>query len=236
MENQNDVPRLPRKRRSLAQELVTVLSEQIRDGMLKRGDKLPTESAIMEAHGVSRTVVREAISRLQASGFVETRHGIGTFVLERDERQGIHLSSATAASVRGILELRMGLETQAAALAAGRRTEEQLLQMRQALDDYQNALANNDGSVEHDLRFHKLIAQATGNTYFTDIICQLGRTAIPRTRINADERGDADLMQLGQMAVLEHEAILRAIRRQDPDAARAAMLLHLSNSLERMAL
>lgn len=68
MENASAAPRLPRKRRSLAQELVTVLSEQIRDGQLKRGDKLPTESAIMEAHGVSRTVVREAISRLQAAG------------------------------------------------------------------------------------------------------------------------------------------------------------------------
>ena len=55
MENLIDTPRLPRKRRSLAQELVTVLTEQIRDGLLKRGDKLPTESAIMEAHGVSRT-------------------------------------------------------------------------------------------------------------------------------------------------------------------------------------
>ncbi|MFV3014761.1 GntR family transcriptional regulator, partial [Pseudomonas sp. KHB2.9] len=53
MENTNTAPRLPRKRRSLAQELVTVLSEQIRDGQLKRGDKLPTESAIMDAHGVS---------------------------------------------------------------------------------------------------------------------------------------------------------------------------------------
>src|ERR1700739_1881842 len=62
METPIDTPRLPRKRRSLAQELVTVLTEQIRDGLLKRGDKLPTESAIMEAHGVSRTVVREAIS------------------------------------------------------------------------------------------------------------------------------------------------------------------------------
>ena len=80
-----------------------------------------------------------------------------------------------------------------------------------------------------------MIAQATGNSCFTDIIAQLGRSAIPRTRINSQERGDADLKQLGQMAVLEHEAILRAIRRQDPDAARAAMLLHLSNSLERMA-
>ena len=86
MENPIDTPRLPRKRRSLAQELVTVLSEQIRDGLLKRGDKLPTESAIMEAHGVSRTVVREAISRLQAAGQVETRHGIGTFVLDTPSR------------------------------------------------------------------------------------------------------------------------------------------------------
>ena len=220
----------------LAHDIVAELTRQILLGQLAPGHKLPSESVIVREQGVSRTVVREAISRLQASGFVETRHGIGTFVLEREEPQGIHLTSATAASVRSILELRMGLETQAAALAAGRRTEEQLLQMRQALDDYQNALANNDGSVEHDLRFHKLIAQATGNTYFTDIICQLGRTVIPRTRINADERGDADLQQLGQMAVLEHEAILRAIRRQDPDAARAAMLLHLSNSLERMTL
>jgi len=106
--------------------------------------------------------------------------------------------------------------------------------MREALDDYQASLANNDSSVEPDVRFHQLIAQATGNTYFTDVIQHLGNSVIPRTRINAEERGDTDLMKLGQLANLEHEAILNAIRRQDPDAARAAMLLHLSNSLERM--
>lgn len=65
-ENLSTAPRLPRKRRSLARERVTVLSEQIRDGQLNLGDKLPTESAIMEAHGVSRTAVHEAISHLQA--------------------------------------------------------------------------------------------------------------------------------------------------------------------------
>ncbi len=74
--------RARRKPRSLAQELVTVLTERIRSGQLKRGDKLPTESQIMAEEGVSRTVVREAISRLQAAGQVETRHGIGTFVLD----------------------------------------------------------------------------------------------------------------------------------------------------------
>ena len=219
----------------LAHDIVAELTQRILLGQLAPGEKLPSESTIVREHGVSRTVVREAISKLQASGLVETRHGIGTFVLERDQRQGIHLKRDTAHSVRGIIELRMGLETQAAALAARRRTEGQLLQMRQALDDYQSSLANNDSSVEPDQRFHNLIAQATGNTYFTDIISQLGRSVIPRTRIDAEERGDTDLMKLGQMAVLEHEAILRAIRRQDPDAARAAMLLHLSNSLERMA-
>ena len=66
METQNTQPRARRKHRSLAQELVAELSQRIRDGVIKRGDKLPTESAIMEEQGVSRTVVREALSRLQA--------------------------------------------------------------------------------------------------------------------------------------------------------------------------
>ena len=83
MTEQQVQARTRRKPRSLAQELVTVLTERIRSGQLKRGDKLPTESQIMVEEGVSRTVVREAISRLQAAGQVETRHGIGTFVIER---------------------------------------------------------------------------------------------------------------------------------------------------------
>ncbi len=78
-------------------------------------------------------MVREAISKLQASGLVETRHGIGTFVLERAPEQGLRLNVDTALGVRSILELRMGLETQAAALAATRRSDQQLAQMRRAL-------------------------------------------------------------------------------------------------------
>lgn len=231
-----DEPQSPDRKRSpgLAHEIVAGLVQRIRLGQIAPGEKMPSESTLVREHGVSRTVVREAISQLQASGLVETRHGIGTFVLARDERQGLHLTRDTELSVRGILELRLGLETQAAALAAVRRSEAQLVQMRQALDDYQNSLANNDSSVEADVRFHRLIAEATGNVYFTDIIHHLGSSVIPRTRINAQERGATDLTPFGRQANQEHEAILRAIRRQDPDAARAAMWLHLSNSLERM--
>ena len=109
---------LRKRTHNLAHELVAKLSQSILLGQLKPGEKLPSEGAIVQEHGVSRTVVREAISKLQASGLVETRHGIGTFVLEQSDEPGLRLNVDTAAGVRGILELRLGLETQAAALAA----------------------------------------------------------------------------------------------------------------------
>ena len=73
----------PKRHRNLAQGVVAYISDSIRDGSINPGDKLPTESEIMRIQGVSRTVVREAISHMQAAGLVETRHGIGTFVIER---------------------------------------------------------------------------------------------------------------------------------------------------------
>lgn len=234
MQNESDAP-VRKRANSLAHDLVAQLTQRILLGQIKPGEKLPSETSIVREHGVSRTVVREAISKLQASGLVETRHGIGTFVLERESQFGLRLNVDTAASVRGILELRMGLEVQAAALAALRRSEDQLARMRQALDDYQASLANNDSCVEEDKRFHQLIAEATGNTYFTDIMQHLGNSMIPRTRVNSAERGGADFSRLGYLANLEHEAILNAIRKQDPDAARAAMVLHLTNSLDRFS-
>ncbi|WP_096376052.1 FadR/GntR family transcriptional regulator [Pseudomonas chlororaphis] len=236
MSTESDIaPGRRRPSTNLAHDLVSDLTQQIMRGLLKPGDKLPSESTIVRAHGVSRTVVREAISKLQAAGWVETHHGVGSFVLERQDTHGLRLNVETALSVRDILELRLGLETQAVALAARRRSAEQLAQMRQALDDYQQLLANNDSCVEADQRFHLLIAEATGNPYFVQILQSLGNALIPRTRVRDAERGDVDLAQLATLANQEHEAIYAAIRRQDPDAARAAMWTHLSNSRERFS-
>ena len=103
-----------RRPRSLALELVSSLSERIRDGRLPVGAKMPTEAAIMAEFEVSRTVVREALSKLQASGLVETRHGIGTFVLGLGDDAGFKISReqyATLQDVVAVLELRIGLET-----------------------------------------------------------------------------------------------------------------------------
>lgn len=219
---------------SRAHDLVSSLTQQILLGTFKPGDRLPSENTLVREQGVSRTVVREALSKLQASGLVETRHGIGTFVVERQAQAGMRVGAESAASVRDLLELRIGLEGQAAALAALRRSEQQLAGMRQALDDYQDLAAAGDSCIEPDQRFHQLIAEATGNVYFTEMMAQLGSGLIPRNRMAPAERSGAKLARHAYLANLEHEAILNAIRRQDPDAARAAVCLHLSNSRDRL--
>ena len=225
-----------RKHRSLAHGVIEQISSVIRQGLLKPGDKLPTESSLMSQHGVSRTVVREAISHLQASGLVQTRHGIGTFVLERPQAGlGIEAENIlTLRDVLAILELRIGVETETAGLAAARRSEEQVQELAAALREMQQAMAEGRSAVEADKRFHLLIAQATGNRYFVDILEQLGNAIIPRARLNTpvlEQDKPADFLE---RVSREHDDIYRAIERRDAEAARAAMRTHLSNSRERL--
>ncbi|MFL6681710.1 MAG: FadR/GntR family transcriptional regulator, partial [Burkholderiaceae bacterium] len=180
-------PDIARRRpRSLALELVSALSERIRDGRLNVGDKMPTEAAIMAEFDVSRTVVREALSKLQASGLVETRHGIGTFVLGLGGDAGFRISPdqyATLQDVVAVLELRIGLETEAAALAAMRRTEANLTAMRKALDVLGVALEQGSDAVAADFQFHQEVARATQNDHFADLMTTLGSRIIPRARL-----------------------------------------------------
>jgi len=224
-----------KKHRNLAQGVVEAFTGSIQAGTLKPGEKLPTESVIMEMHGVSRTVVREAISHLQAAGLVQTRHGIGTFVLE-PQPANLRISAdtiRTIGDVLAILELRISLETEAAWLAATRRTEEQVQEMGAVLKRIQNSQGR-PGSVESDVAFHLLIAQATGNRYFVDILSDLGNTIIPRARVNSAQLAHDDPAVYLERLNREHDDIYNAILRKDAEAARAAMRTHLSNSRERL--
>ena len=231
------LPSAPRRRpRTLALELVDSLGDRIRDGRIVPGDKLPTEAAIMEEFGVSRTVVREAISKLQASGLVETRHGIGTFVVGLGDGAAFRIAPeqiATLHDVIAVLELRIGLETEAAALAAARRTERNLAEMRSALDGFAAALAEGRDAVGPDFQFHQEIARATQNPHFAELMSTLGAMIIPRARLGAG----ADVSEAQRSYLLranaEHENIFDAIANQDSDGARAAMRTHLANSRER---
>ena len=227
-----------RRSRNLTKNVVAVLSERIRNGEFHVGEKLPTESELMEAFGVSRTVIREAISRLQAAGLVETRHGIGTFLLDPQSEQHLRINAEnilTMLDLMAILELRISLETEAAGLAAQRRTEAHVQQLRSILDEFAQHVHKKTGNaVVSDIAFHLLVATATGNRYFHDILKQLGKTIIPRARINSAALADNDRDTYLNRVHLEHEDIYNAIARKDPDAARAAMRTHLANSRERL--
>ena len=227
----------PRKKhRTLAQGVVEHITGSIQQGVLKPGDKLPTESAIMEQHGVSRTVVREAISHLQAAGWAQTRHGIGTFVIERS-KAGLAINAesiVTVMDVLAMLELRISMEAEAAWLAAARRSEAQVAELAKVLGAMQRSVARGSPAVDADVQFHLLIAQSTGNRYFVDILSQLGTTIIPRARINMPQLGHDDPAVYLERVNREHEDIFNAILRKDPEAARAAMRTHLSNSRERL--
>ena len=227
----------PRRARGLVNEVVESLATGIRDGSIAAGSKLPTEAEIMTRYGVSRTVVREAISRLQANQLVETRHGVGTFALVPQSGANFQIGNvdfATLADVIALLELRVSLETEAAGLAAQRRTEANLLALQQQLDTFQRAIGDEADTVPSDFGFHMEIARATGNRHFADLMTYLGTMIIPRTRVNTAVHAPEGRLNYLRRVHADHEYIFNAIRNQDPDAARAAMRTHLSNSKDRL--
>jgi GntR family transcriptional repressor for pyruvate dehydrogenase complex len=225
----------PHKPRNLAQSLVEQLGDRIRSGQLAVGAQLPTEAAIVAEFGVSRTVVREAISRLQASGLVQTRHGIGSFVLGLGEEAAFRVDRAQLQTLReviALLELRIGIETEAAGLAAQRRTADNLGAMRAALQAFAEAVQAGGSAVGPDLQFHLEVARASQNGHFTRLLASLGQSVIPRARLQAESPGAPQRDYLWRVH-REHESIVDAIEAQDAEAARAAMRTHLANSRER---
>ena len=228
---------IPRRRaRTLAHELVESLGDRIRDGQLTPGDKLPTEAAFMTEFGVSRTVVREAISKLQASGLVETRHGVGTFVVGMGDSSAFRIAPEQLATLRDVvamLELRIGLETEAAGLAAQRRTAQNLIAMRDALEVFTQAIESGRDSIAADFQFHQEITRATQNPHFASLMATLGTSIIPRARLDPAPPTDEERLAYLRRVNNEHGSILDAIESQDVEAARAAMRTHLANSRER---
>jgi len=141
---------------------------------------------------------------------------------------------ATVADVISVLELRISLETEAAGLAAQRRTPENLKAMESALDAFQASISLDSDAVPPDFQFHMEVARSTGNRHFADLMTYLGTMIIPRTRVNTALSAPEGRLNYLQRVHGEHESMYNAIRDQDAEAARAAMRTHLSNSRERL--
>lgn len=225
-----------RRPRTLTLELVDSLAERIRDGRIAAGDKLPTEAQTMQEFGVSRTVVREAISHLQASGLVRTRHGIGTFAAAIGDLASFRISAehyATLRDVIAVLELRIGIETEAAALAAQRRSAGNVQALRSALDAFGAAIQAGGDAVGADFQFHLEVARATQNEHYAELMGTFGSKIIPRARLTTEPELSVGRSEYLARVNAEHQSIFDAIVGNDSEGARAAMRMHLANSRER---
>jgi len=231
----NDLP--PRRSIGLVQHVVDSLTKNVVEGKLAPGYKLPTEAGIMNQFGVSRTVVREAISRLQANHLVETRHGIGTFVLTLPKSSAFQLEEVdhdTLSDVLSMLELRVSLETETAALAAQRRTPNALDAMHFHLNAFRQCIRDGVNPVSADFNFHMEVVKATGNSHFLNLMTYMGTKIIPQTMINTVVNAPKEDLRSIWKVLDEHENIFNAIRNLDSDGARAAMRTHLYNSKDRL--
>jgi GntR family transcriptional repressor for pyruvate dehydrogenase complex len=215
--------------------LVTQISDALRTMIsrdeLKPGHKLPSEARISELYGVSRTVVREAIAALRADGLVEPRRGAGVFVMEQVATaakpfQGV--DHARISSIVELIELRAAVESEAAALAAIRRSP---AQEEEIIERHHQVLACIEAgrpTVDADFALHRAIVMAANNSRFTEFIDLIGPNAIPRANLQLAP----DPEYLGQIH-REHDRIVTAISNRESDAARAAMQDHLSGSQRR---
>src|SRR5262245_605302 len=125
------------KRETLTNQLVKEVSDRISSGRYKRGEKLPTEQELIGEFNVSRTVVREAIANLKAKGLVQTQQGVGAFVLKDAPTSAFRIEEENLELVEeiiSVMELRISIELEVAALAAVRRSDEDLQKMKAALD------------------------------------------------------------------------------------------------------
>jgi DNA-binding FadR family transcriptional regulator len=220
---------------TLAQRVVAGLKDKILAGDLPPGHKLPSEAELIDEYRVSRTVVREAVTRLRAEGLVETFQGRGSFVLAMPEPTSFTVESAairTHHDVLDMIDFRVGIECEAAALAAARVDASGADSVRAALDAF--VAAAPEDQVDADFGFHRAVAAASANRFYLDLLDSLGPMMImlPRTRL-----GDAySLTDAGHVERVrrEHDNVASAIVAGDPDIARAAMRVHLGNTRRRL--
>ena len=208
--------------RNLTADLAADLRARIVDGVIQPGDKLPSENTLINEFGVSRTVVRSALSfALTPPPEGPTAGQVTRPVVTMEDR--LHL-----------LEFRIGVEAEAAILAATNRTDRQLKVLQKALDDFTASVEHPAHAMKSDYDFHRAVAAASGNPFYSDCLASLGQTmiAMPRTRLMTGVEHYA--RDHFDQVVHEHGSIYAAIADGDGPSAAAAMRSHLANSRRRL--
>lgn len=209
-------------RRPLADQAAELLLERIRSGEWVLGEKLPGETTLAPSLGVGRSTVREAIRQLAGRGVLASRQGAGVFVtaLDAPEDWDTVLRRADIASV---LEGRIAIETEAAALAAARRTPADLRTIRRTLARRAGNRQEIEGHVDADIGFHRAIVTAAHNSVLLDLFDsftpRVREAMIQMLRLHRTFGTDADHQS--------HVDVADAVADRDEAAAAARSRAHL---------
>jgi GntR family transcriptional repressor for pyruvate dehydrogenase complex len=221
----------------LPDQIASILMNEMEKGVLKPNEMLPTEAELSKKFGVSRAVVREALSQLKYEGLLAPHQGKGVTVVGAKGRRFFHLEELSKQSHQELIqffELRAILESAAAAKAAERRSKVDLASLRACVNEMSQAVDDDKIGSQPDLAFHKGIAEAAGNVHLKNLMQFLNDKlllTIEKARNNTRLKPG-----LSNEVQKEHEAIFKAIEAKDPEGARIASLAHLANAAKRLGL
>ena len=219
----------------LSDQVAEQLAAEIRRGGLAPGDKLPTEARLVAQFGVSRTVVREAVSRLKSLGLVDSRQGSGVFVQASAAFAPLNFETRHAASQEAVVqmvEVRRALEAEVAALAAQRRSATDMRRIHAAVKALDAAVQRGGDGVAEDVQFHRAIADAARNPFLLQTLEYLGQFLHGATQVT--RANEARRLDFAQQVQQEHAAIVQAVDAGDAEAARQAAAGHMGNAIVRI--
>lgn len=208
-----------------SEQAARLLTELITSGQIASGAFLPTEAALCRQYNVSRATIREAVRKLEARGLVISRHGVGVQVADGTEQAVSDsislLLQRRRVGPRDMLEVRLTLECQAAALAAERGSEEAIAAIAAAIDAMRDESLTIQEQVQHDLAFHLRVAEASQNVVLVALVHAIRGLLLDT--ITATFEANPTISE----RIAAHAMILAGIRARDPEAAHAAMRAHL---------
>lgn len=214
---------------SLSSIVAKKLREEIERRRFPLGTSFPTDAELAKAFGVSRTVVREAVSSLREAGLISTQRGRGSVVIAYTASPGFHITSEELDSRQQLLQLyrfRSLIETEAAGLAAQMRTEEDIARLDEILGRASTVKTFED-AIAADIDFHVAIARATQNEYFLRLMATIRTATTARALLRYDTDSESYVELFRNVIQKEHRSIADAIRDSKPAAARRLLKSHL---------
>lgn len=218
----------------LSHQIYERIFELIVSGEYPERSRLPSEFELSRRFGASRPIVREALARLRDDGLIVSRQGSGSYVQRRPDAAVLRfVPVGSVADIQRCFEFRVGLEGAAAALAALRWEEEDLAEIRAALQDLDDCIREGRLGVEADARFHRAIAEATHNPFHVSV----QRSLEPHVAFGMNLARNLSLLRpTARLRIVqdEHEVIVQAIEARDSARAQKAMEAHVENARRRV--